>query len=162
MGKKDVRAPQEYKKAPFLLTVDEAAQELGTSTETGLVGDAKVNEIRQKYGPNTLEGEGGVKWYALLGKQISNAMIMVRFIFSLALWKTMQCSSSHPFSSYMASSYLACNNTTVVGCYCFLSSFLFSPDIFHIIVKLYTFCLTRYCSFLPSFLPEKLEVMAWQ
>lgn len=77
MGKENARKDQEYERAPFLMTVDETSQELQTSVETGL-GGAKVNELQQKFGPNTLVGEGGVKWYALLGKQISNAMIMVR------------------------------------------------------------------------------------
>lgn len=111
MGKKDARHPQEYERAPFLLSVDEAAQELETSTETGIKGDAKVNEKLQKYGPNTLEGEGGVKWYALLGKQISNAMIMVRLLFRSLASPKMQC-SPYPIPYEQ----MARNHTTVDGC----------------------------------------------
>lgn len=72
---------QAYERHPFLMSVEETAQQLGTNLETGLT-DAKVQELQQRYGRNQLEGDSGIKWYALLGKQISNAMIMVRTFFS--------------------------------------------------------------------------------
>lgn len=73
---------QAYERHPFLMSVEETAQQLGTNLETGLT-DAKVQELQQRYGRNQLEGDSGIKWYALLGKQISNAMIMVRTFFFL-------------------------------------------------------------------------------
>jgi magnesium-transporting ATPase (P-type) len=82
-GKKDV-VKQEYERHPFLASVDEIVQLLGTNLETGL-NDVKVQELQRKYGPNHLTGEGGVKWYTLLAKQISNAMILVSRRFSLPL-----------------------------------------------------------------------------
>lgn len=75
---------QAYERHPFLMSVEETAQQLGTNLETGLT-DAKVQELQQRYGRNQLEGDSGIKWYALLGKQISNAMIMVRTFFFLPL-----------------------------------------------------------------------------
>lgn len=81
---KNGKAQQEYERHPFLLSVDQIVQYLGTNLETGLTGDAKIQELQQKYGPNRLSDEGGVKWYALLGKQVSNAMVLVSlFLFFL-------------------------------------------------------------------------------
>lgn len=70
---------QEYEQHPFLLSIDRLSQELDTNIDTGL-SDAKVGQLQEKYGANRLSGEGGVKWYTLLGKQISNAMILVSSI----------------------------------------------------------------------------------
>lgn len=75
MGK-DKKEEQNYSKQPFLLSVEEILNELGTKTDSGL-SSAKVSENSQKYGENHLEGDGGVSWYSILGKQISNAMILV-------------------------------------------------------------------------------------
>ncbi|KAK2736485.1 Na+ ATPase [Myotisia sp. PD_48] len=74
---------QEYERHPFLVSADNIVQQLETNVETGL-SDLKVQELQAKYGPNRLSGEGGVKWYALLGKQISNAMILV-LVLAMAL-----------------------------------------------------------------------------
>lgn len=68
---------QHYDKHPFQLSIDQLVQHLGgINLEQGLT-PAQVSELRSKYGENKLEGEGGVKWYAVLFKQISNAMILV-------------------------------------------------------------------------------------
>src|SRR3954447_23512668 len=77
MGKKtsSIEA-QNYTKQPFLLSVDEVVQYLETNEDTGL-SSAQVQQYRQRYGENKLGGEGAVKWYSLLIKQISNAMILV-------------------------------------------------------------------------------------
>ncbi|GBF61808.1 calcium-transporting ATPase [Trichophyton mentagrophytes] len=74
---------QEYEQHPFLLSIDRLSQELDTNIDTGL-SDAKVGQLQEKYGANRLSGEGGVKWYTLLGKQISNAMILV-LVLAMAL-----------------------------------------------------------------------------
>lgn len=65
-----------YPKHPFLMTVAETADTLQTNIETGLT-DVRVRELRQVFGPNKLVGDGGVRWYAILGKQVSNAMVLV-------------------------------------------------------------------------------------
>ncbi|KZF24870.1 Na+-exporting ATPase [Xylona heveae TC161] len=67
---------QEYVKHPFLLSVDDVVQHLHTDIEKGL-SSARILELQKQYGQNKLEGEGGVKWYSVLMKQISNAMILV-------------------------------------------------------------------------------------
>lgn len=82
---KDAPRTQEYERHPFLLNVDHLVQHLQTNLETGLTGDAKIQEFQQKYGPNRLESDGGVKWYTLLGKQVSNAMILVSLFSLLSL-----------------------------------------------------------------------------
>ena len=78
MGKA-MRAEQNYTKQPFLLSVDEIKNETETNLESGLSA-SQVQQYQEKYGPNRLEGDGGVSWYTILGKQISNAMILVSII----------------------------------------------------------------------------------
>ena len=75
MGK-PTKEDQNYSKQPFLLSVDEVIDHLQTSTDSGL-SSTQATQYTEKYGENKLEGEGGVPWYSILGKQISNAMILV-------------------------------------------------------------------------------------
>jgi Na+-exporting ATPase len=63
-------------KHPFLLPIEEVAQQLGTNIESGLSA-VKVQELQRNHPPNELEGGGGVPWYKILLKQCSNAMILV-------------------------------------------------------------------------------------
>ena len=77
MGKTSGRAEQNYSKQPFLLSTDEVISHLETRVELGLTS-SQVRQYQERYGPNKLEGDGGVAWYSILGKQISNAMILVR------------------------------------------------------------------------------------
>ncbi|KAI9889663.1 MAG: Na+ ATPase [Vezdaea aestivalis] len=74
---------QEYSKLPFLLSVDETAGELSTNVECGL-SPATAKTLEGEYGQNKLAGQGGVKWYTVLMKQISNAMILV-LVLAMAL-----------------------------------------------------------------------------
>lgn len=83
MGKQGGRAEQNYTKQPFLLSVDEIADHLQTNIDSGL-SNAQVQQYQEKYGPNKLVGDGGVSWYSILGKQISNAMILV-LVLAMAL-----------------------------------------------------------------------------
>lgn len=76
MARRKDAVKQEYERHPFLLTIEDVLRVLETNIETGLT-DGKVQELQAKYGANRLSGEGGVKWYTLLIKQISNAMILV-------------------------------------------------------------------------------------
>jgi magnesium-transporting ATPase (P-type) len=73
---KPSKAPQEYERHPFQLSVDDIINALQTNTDSGLTA-AQASELCRKYGENKLEGEGTVKWYAVLLKQVSNAMILV-------------------------------------------------------------------------------------
>ncbi|KIX01606.1 potassium/sodium efflux P-type ATPase, fungal-type [Rhinocladiella mackenziei CBS 650.93] len=83
MGKKGGRAAQNYGKHPFLLSADEIIRQLETNVDSGLTS-IQVQQYQEKYGPNRLEGDGGVSWYTILGKQISNAMILV-LVLAMAL-----------------------------------------------------------------------------
>ncbi|KAK7544732.1 potassium/sodium efflux P-type ATPase [Phyllosticta citribraziliensis] len=67
---------QVYEKHPFQLSVDHLSSQLGTNIDSGL-SSSQTSQLRQKYGENKLSGEGGVKWYTILLKQISNAMLLV-------------------------------------------------------------------------------------
>ena len=69
---------QLYPRHPFLLPLDQILQQLGTDTDTGL-SKLKAQQSQRDYGPNKLKGEGAVSWYSILAKQVSNAMILVRF-----------------------------------------------------------------------------------
>lgn len=62
---------------PFLLSVQDVAQQLNTNTETGL-SKRQVTELQKGHPPNELEGGDGIAWYKILIKQCSNAMILVR------------------------------------------------------------------------------------
>ncbi|KAJ4110629.1 potassium/sodium eff [Fusarium equiseti] len=73
----------EYPKHPFLLTVEETAQVLGTSIDKGLTSQ-QVAEAQQKYPKNELDVGGTVPWYSILTKQLLNAMIIV-LAFAMAL-----------------------------------------------------------------------------
>ncbi|KAF1813924.1 potassium/sodium eff [Eremomyces bilateralis CBS 781.70] len=73
----------EYGKHPFQLTVEELSEELHTNIESGLSAE-EIRNAQEKYGENKLKGEEGVKWYKILSKQISNAMVLV-LILAMAL-----------------------------------------------------------------------------
>jgi Na+-exporting ATPase len=79
---------------PFLLSIEDVAKELGTSIENGL-SSAKVQQLQKEFPPNELEGGGSVAWYKILIKQITNAMILVRYSQFSILWK---CADNHRFS----------------------------------------------------------------
>lgn len=69
---------QLYSRHPFLLSIDDILDHLGTSVESGL-SQLKAQQSQHDYGPNKLKGEGNILWYSILAKQISNAMILVCF-----------------------------------------------------------------------------------
>lgn len=79
----NVRQEQSYPQEPFLLSVDDLTSHLNTSVDSGL-SNLVAQQNQQKYGENRLDGEDGVHWYAILMKQISNAMILV-LILAMAL-----------------------------------------------------------------------------
>jgi P-type Na+/K+ transporter len=81
MGKPK-KEEQNYTKQPFLLSVDEVIDHLQTRTDSGL-SSAQAKQCINKYGENKLEGDGGVAWYSILGKQVSNAMILVSLSISV-------------------------------------------------------------------------------
>jgi Na+-exporting ATPase len=62
---------------PFLLSFHDVALQLGTDIETGLTA-SRIADLQRECPPNELEGGGGIAWYRILVKQMSNAMILVR------------------------------------------------------------------------------------
>ncbi|KAF2020519.1 Na+-exporting ATPase [Aaosphaeria arxii CBS 175.79] len=81
---KKAGASQQYDRHPFQSSIEELVSQLGgVDVDQGLRPN-QISELRSKYGENKLEGEGGVKWYAVLFKQISNAMVLV-LLLALAL-----------------------------------------------------------------------------
>jgi magnesium-transporting ATPase (P-type) len=68
----------EFPKHPFLLSVQEVEQALGTSVDKGL-SSSRAAELQQKYGPNELDVGGGIAWYTIFIRQLCNAMILVRY-----------------------------------------------------------------------------------
>lgn len=67
---------QAFQQHPFLLPIDQIVADLRTNTNSGLTA-VQAQENKASYGENKLRGEGGVQWYSVLFKQISNAMILV-------------------------------------------------------------------------------------
>lgn len=61
---------------PFLLSVEETVRQLETNIETGLSA-RKVQELQRECPRNELEDGGGIAWYRILIKQLTNAMILV-------------------------------------------------------------------------------------
>ncbi|RMZ79487.1 hypothetical protein DV738_g3391, partial [Chaetothyriales sp. CBS 135597] len=74
---------QAYPRQPFLLSVDEVVSHHQTNLVSGL-SSSQVRQYQEQYGENKLSGDGGVSWYSILGKQISNAMILV-LVLAMAL-----------------------------------------------------------------------------
>lgn len=70
------KSSPEYQRHPFQSTYQDVAKHLETDIDNGLA-PAKAKQLQSQYGPNKLSGEGGVKWYSVLLKQVSNAMILV-------------------------------------------------------------------------------------
>ena len=81
MGK-SVREEQNYSRQPFLLPINDIVNHLQTNIDSGL-SSAQVKQYQDRYGANKLDGDGGIPWYALLMKQIANAMILVGSILDL-------------------------------------------------------------------------------
>lgn len=77
--KQSSSSAQTYPSHPFLLSTEVIVSQLKTNIETGL-SDQQVASLQAVYGPNKLSGEGGVTWYSVLAKQVSNAMVLVRII----------------------------------------------------------------------------------
>ncbi|KAL2260651.1 hypothetical protein VTK26DRAFT_5274 [Humicola hyalothermophila] len=68
----------EFPKHPFLLSVREVEQALGTNVDKGL-SSSQVTELQSKYPPNELDVGAGIAWYTILIRQLCNAMILVLF-----------------------------------------------------------------------------------
>ncbi|KAF9094618.1 Na+ ATPase [Mortierella sp. AD031] len=77
MGKKVVDLEPE---TPFhTFTVDQTAQHYNTSIVEGLSSTDAAARLK-KYGANELQGDGGVKWYKVLWRQVANALVVILLI----------------------------------------------------------------------------------
>jgi len=66
----------QYDAHPFKLSIEHVTSQLETSVITGLTKSVAESR-RTTHGENKLAGQAGAKWYSVLLKQISNAMILV-------------------------------------------------------------------------------------
>lgn len=66
----------EFPKHPFLLTVKETEEALGTNVDRGLTSE-QVSGLQSRYPKNELDVGETIPWYSILAKQIFNAMIIV-------------------------------------------------------------------------------------
>jgi Na+-exporting ATPase len=73
----------EFPKHPFLLSVREVEQAVGTDVDKGLTS-SRAAELQQQYPPNELDVGGSIAWYTIFIRQLCNAMILVLF-FAMAL-----------------------------------------------------------------------------
>ncbi|KAF9409452.1 hypothetical protein BGZ94_001959, partial [Podila epigama] len=65
---------------PFhTFTVDQVAEHYTTNTLEGLTSKEAAARL-PIYGPNELQGNGGVKWYKVLWRQIANALVVILLI----------------------------------------------------------------------------------
>ena len=90
MSPPKAKSSQEFSAQPAFSSVEDVVSQLNTNVENGL-GPWAVQNAQRDYGPNRLEGEGSVKWYSVLFKQICNAMILVSLI------RTCLFHTWHPF-----------------------------------------------------------------
>ncbi|KAF9933858.1 Na+ ATPase [Linnemannia zychae] len=77
MGKQTVKLEPETSFHTF--TVDQTAQYYTTSITEGLSSSEAADRLK-KYGPNELQGDGGVKWYKVLWRQVANALVVILLI----------------------------------------------------------------------------------
>ena len=78
MSPRDAPREQHYHAHPAFMSIEDVRAQLETRVEDGLK-PAAIQEAQLTYGPNRLRGEGSVKWYSVLLKQISNAVILISF-----------------------------------------------------------------------------------
>ncbi|KAF9137430.1 Na+ ATPase [Mortierella sp. GBA39] len=77
MGKKTVDVEPE---TPFhTFTVEQVVEHYQTSILEGLSSEEAATRL-QTYGLNALEGDGGVKWYKVLWRQVANVLVAVLLI----------------------------------------------------------------------------------
>ena len=61
---------------PFhTFTVEQTEQHFSTNVLEGLSSEEAAARLK-KYGSNELQGNGGVKWYKVLWRQVANALVV--------------------------------------------------------------------------------------
>ena len=66
----------QYAAHPFKLPIEEVKSFLQADVSNGLT-EAAAESAKAKYGENKASGQAEIKWYSVLLKQVSNAMILV-------------------------------------------------------------------------------------
>ncbi|KAG0373337.1 Na+ ATPase [Mortierella sp. AD032] len=85
MGKQVVDLEPE---TPFhTFTVDQTTQHYTTSIAEGLSSSDAADRLK-KYGANELQGDGGVKWYKVLWRQVANALVVILLIATVLAFAT--------------------------------------------------------------------------
>lgn len=75
MGKKDIVDLEP--ETPFhTFTVEQTEQHFSTNVLKGLSSEEARARLK-KYGNNELRGNGGVKWYKVLWRQVANALVVI-------------------------------------------------------------------------------------
>ncbi|KAG0295986.1 Na+ ATPase [Linnemannia gamsii] len=73
---------------PFhTFTVDQTAEHYSTNTLEGLTSQEADDRLKI-YGINELQGNGGVKWYKVLWRQIANALVVILLIATILAFAT--------------------------------------------------------------------------
>ncbi|KAF9142601.1 Na+ ATPase [Linnemannia schmuckeri] len=69
------------------LTVNQTAEHFSTNTLEGLTSQEAANRLKT-YGANELQGNGGVKWYKVLWRQIANTLVVILLIATILSFAT--------------------------------------------------------------------------
>jgi len=71
---------------PFhTFTVDQVADFYSTNTLEGLTSQEAASRLKI-YGANELQGDGGVKWYKVLWRQIANALVVILIVATVSVF----------------------------------------------------------------------------
>ncbi|KAG0053107.1 Na+ ATPase [Gryganskiella cystojenkinii] len=87
MGKKQSTVDLDPETPFHTFTVEQTEKHLETSTFEGLSSEEATNRLKQ-YGHNELEGNGGVKWYKVLWRQVANVLVCVLLIATVLAYAT--------------------------------------------------------------------------
>jgi len=85
---------QVEKETPFhTLSVEQVADHYGTNIYEGLTSEEAANRLKT-HGYNELQGNGGVKWYKVLWRQVANTLVLILLIASVSSSKSCLAKSS--------------------------------------------------------------------
>ncbi|KAF9918138.1 Na+ ATPase [Lobosporangium transversale] len=79
---------QVEKEVPFhTFTVEQVAEHFSTNIHEGLSSQEAAERLK-KYGSNELQGNGGVKWYKVLWRQLANVLVVILLIATILSFAT--------------------------------------------------------------------------
>jgi magnesium-transporting ATPase (P-type) len=77
---------------PFhTLTVEQVEQHYSTNTLEGLTTQEATSRLKT-YGHNELQGNGGIKWYKVLWRQVANTLVVILLIATVSCTHTSKLS----------------------------------------------------------------------